>query len=531
MRTMNGNPERNYIIETLGSGAAMIDYDLDGDLDLYVVNGSALEPIPAGDEPLPRLYRNDGNGRFTDATAKSGLGLPFWGFGAAVGDYDNDGDPDLYVTAWGPNHLFRNNGDGTFSDVAQQAGVDDPRWGTSAAFLDYDGDGALDLFVANYVTFDPTKVPKKGDPNSPCTFHGLTVMCGPRGLPGAVNVLYHNNGDGTFDDVTSDAGLFTEATDYGLGVVTADIDGDGRSDILVANDSTANHYYRNLGNGHFSDDGVVAGFAYSSDGREQAGMGIDVADIDGDGDLDVIVTNFSHDYSTLRLNDGKGILEDVSVRVGLVEPTLRTLGWGTQMVDMDNDGDIDIFIANGHVYPEVEHADIGTTYLQRNQIFENAGDLALKEVLPEAGSDLERVALHRAVAGGDIDGDGDIDFFVTVLNGQPKLLTNESPPASWLEVRLAGHASNRDGVGARATVRSGSRTWVAERAGGRSYLAACDSRLHFGLGRASRVDSLEIRWPSGTRQTIPNPPINRVLSVEEPGPNAPNPASGKTDPS
>jgi len=528
--TVNGNPARNYIIETLGSGAAMLDYDLDGDLDLYVVNGSRLDPSEPGKEPLPRLYRNDGKGLFADVTAASGLQAPFWGFGAATGDYDNDGDPDLYVTAWGPDHLYRNDG-GTFTDVSSQALVRDDRLGSSAAFVDYDNDGALDLFVANYVTFDPTKVPKKGDTGSPCNFRGLTVMCGPHGLQGAVDFLYHNNGDGTFSDVAAAAGLYMGGTYYGLGIVTGDFDGDGRVDILVANDSTPNHFYRNLGDGKFSDDALIAGFAYSNDGREQAGMGIDAADIDSDGDLDVFVTNFSHDYDTLRLNDGKGYLEDVSVRLGLVEPTIRTLGWGTLLFDIENDGDIDIFLANGHVYPEVEEADIGTEYRQRNQIFENLGGLKLAETFPVPGGSLGNVDLHRSVAGGDIDGDGDIDLFVTVLNGQPELLVNESARGSWLGVRLVGRASNRDGVGARLVVRAGGRTWMAERAGGRSYLAASDPRVHFGLGAVRRIDSVDVVWPSGIKQSIVAPPMDAVLTIEEPERPAANSASAKTEPS
>ena len=531
METVNGDLQRNYILETLGSGAALFDYDRDDDLDLYVANGSQLEPFAAGAEPLGHLYRNDGKGHFKDVTKGSGLEIPFWGLGVAAGDYDNDGDPDLLATAWGPDHLFRNNGDGTFTDVAVEAGLNDDRLGASAAFVDYDADGLLDLFVANYVTFDPAKIPKKGDTSSSCTFRGLTVMCGPHGLPGAVDALYHNNGDGTFTDVSAAAGLFMGGIYYGLGVVTGDVDGDGRVDILVANDSTPNHLYRNLGGGKFSDDAIMAGFAYSNDGREQAGMGIDAADIDQDGDLDVFITNFSHDYSTLRLNDGKGFLEDVSVRIGLVEPTIRTLGWGTLMFDMENDGDLDIFIANGHVYPEVDKADIGTTYRQHSKIFENLGDLKLREVLPAPGNDFGAVDLHRSVAGGDIDGDGDIDLFVTVLNGQPELLINESAPGSWLGVRLVGHATNRDGVGARVTVRAGGRVWMAQREGGRSYLSASDPRLHFGLGSAQKVDGVEIAWPSGMKQSIPAPPINTVITVEEPAGNAANSASGKSDPS
>jgi hypothetical protein len=532
LRTTNGDPKSPYIIDTLGSGAALFDYDADGDMDLYFVNGSSLE-IPAGQEPPGALYRNEGGGRFTDVTRQALLEDHFWGFGVASGDYDNDGDPDLYVTAWGPNRLYRNEGDGTFRNVAPEAGVDDPRWGTSAAFLDYDGDGLLDLFAANYVTFDPAKIPRAGDPNSPCAFRGLMVMCGPHGLPGAVNILYHNNGDGTFTDVHEQAGLFMGGTYYGLGVATVDIDGDRRQEILVANDSTANHLYRNLGDGRFVDEGVMAGFSYSNDGREQAGMGIYPADIDNDLDMDVLITNFSHDYTTLRINDGGGMLEDVSVRIGLAEHTLRTLGWGTIIFDPDNDGDRDIFIANGHVYPEVEQADIGTKFLQPCQIFENLGEMKLREVLPapeDRENALHHAATHRALAAGDIDDDGDVDLVVTANNGRPRLLVNESAleggaRGNWLHLRLVGRASNRDGVGVRVIARAGGKSWLAERIGGGSFLSACDPRLHLGLGPNRQVDSMEVTWPSGARQTLGPVQAGRTLILEEPPLPSPGPAA------
>ncbi len=515
IRTTNGDPNPKYIIEVLGSGCALFDYDLDEDLDLYVANGSLLTPMSAGRNPLPALYRNNGQGRFTDVTKGSGLEVPFWGLGAATGDYDSDGDPDLFVSAFGPDHLFRNDGDGSFEDVTREAGLLDDQLGASAAFLDYDGDGHLDLFVANYMRFDASTTPPKGDPAHPCTFRGLMVTCGPLGLPPGSNVLYRNNGDGTFTDANARAGLPTEPEYYALGVVTGDVDGDGLIDILVANDTTPNYFYRNLGAGRFLDDALMAGFALSGDGREQAGMGIDLADLDGDGDQDVYVTNFSHDYSTLRFNDGKGSLEDVTVRMGLVEPTVSSLGWGTLMFDADNDGDLDLFHANGHVYPEVDGADIGTTYIQRNQVFENLGGSVVREVVPAPGSDLEARGLHRGVAGGDLDGDGDIDLVVTVLGGQPRVLFNESDSGSWLMVRLAGRAGNRDGVGARITVRSAGRAWISERRGGRSYLSASDPRVHFGLGGLRDIESIEVRWPGGASQMVLRPGINRTVSIEE----------------
>jgi len=521
MKTVNGDPDRVYIIDTLGSGSAMFDYDLDGDLDIYIANGSLLEPFPPGQDPLAVLYRNDGGLKFTDVTSGSGLELAYWGFGVTAGDFDNDGDPDLYVTAWGPNHLFMNNGDGTFTDIAAAAGVDHDGWGTSTAFFDYDLDGLLDLFVVNYVDFDPAKIPAKNDPDSPCIFRGMNVECGPHGLTPSVDILYHNNGDGTFSDVSRKAGILSDEGYFGLGIVTVDLDGDGLQDALVANDSSPNNFYRNQGDGTFIDEGVMSGFAYSSDGREQAGMGIYSADLDEDGDLDMFVTNFSHDYSTLQINEGGGFLEDASLRLGLVEPTVRSLSWGAMLLDLDNDGDLDIFTANGHVYPEVDAADMGTSYRQRNQIFENLGNLQFREMMPSEDGEnpvgLEHADLHRGVAGGDLDEDGDIDLFVTVQNGQPRLLINETTSqGGWLRVRLVGHASNRDAVGARVTVRGGGRSWVAERQGGGSYLSASDPALHFGLGGVKKVDEITIRWPSGTVQSVQPAGINRSILVEEP---------------
>ena len=521
IQTTNGNLERRYIIETIGSGAALLDFDRDGDLDVYVVNGSRLEPPGDGPQPVAALYRNDGSGKFTDVAPAAGLSIPFWGFGAAVGDYDNDGDPDLLVTAFGPDKLFRNNGDGTFTERGVAAGLDSPRWGTSAAFFDPDQDGLLDIYVANYITFDAASIPVKGDPNSPCRFRNLTVMCGPNGLPGAIDHLYHNNGDGTFTDVASSAGLFTEGKYYGLGVTTVDIDADGRQDILVANDSTPNHYYRNLGGMRFEDEGMMSGFAYSSDGREQAGMGIDAGDIDGNGTMDIYITNFSHDYATLRLNDGAGMLEDATVRLGLAEPTIRTLGWGTLMLDMDNDGDLDLFLANGHVYPEVDTADIGTSYLQPNQIFEQIGPLKFREVTADEVPALGIRSRHRGLAAGDLDGDGDIDLLVTVLDGPPELLLNESRGGSWIGLRLVGRTSNRDAVGARVKLRAGERTWLLERRGGGSYLSASSPVLTAGLGDIKALTAIEVLWPSGARQTLEGLALGRTHTLVEPSDRAP----------
>jgi len=514
--TVAATPPWKYIIDNIGTGIALLDYDLDEDLDIFQVQSSALASFP-GPTPTDHLYRNDGRGRFQDVTAEAGVIAPGWGFGVAVGDYDNDGDPDLYVPSWGPNRLFRNDGNGTFREVGTEAGVDDRGWGASAAFFDYDGDGLLDLYVTKYLDFDLDKIPATGDPNHPCNFRGLQVVCGPRGLKPASDILYHNNGDGTFADVSADAGLALDRPYFGLGVVTGDIEGDGDPDIFVANDSSPNYLYRNDGRGHFAEDAVLSGVAYSGDGREQAGMGCDMGDPDGDGDLDIFVNNFSHDYSTLYINDGTGFFEDMSLNAGLVERTIRSLSWGTSFQDLDNDGDEDLFISNSHVYPEADEANIGSTFKQRCQVFLNDGMAFFTELPPAPGSGLERAAAHRGAAFGDIDADGDVDVVVTRMFETPALFRNDLPPGRhWISIRLAGTRSNRDAVGARVWVVAGGKKRLLERKGGGSFESASDPKLHTGLGAVGRVDAVEIRWPSGATESHTGPPVDGTVTFVEP---------------
>jgi hypothetical protein len=509
-----GSPGKETILDTLGTGACWLDFDRDGDLDLFLVNGARLQPRPGDKPPLDALFRNDA-GRFTDIAAAAGLADPRWGVGCAVGDYDADGDPDLFVSHYGPDALHRNNGDGTFTDVAATAGVADPRWGAGAAFADYDGDGWLDLYVANYLEFDPQTAPKHGS-TSNCKFRGMPVMCGPRGLPGTPDALYRNNGDGTFRDVTRQAGLTEGSGYYGLGVVWGDYDNDGDRDLYVANDSTPNLLFRNNGDGTFQEIGIRAGVGYSSDGREQAGMGADFGDADGDGWLDIFVTNFSHDYSTLYRNQGDGFFVDVTFRSGLVQATLPTLGWGTHLFDYDLDGDLDLFLANGHVYPEVDRHDIGTSYAQLNQLFENDGSARFSERSSEAGPGLAIRSSSRAAAMADYDRDGDWDLLVTNIDDSPNLLEYRGARGHWLGVELEGPHPNLRAVGARLALRSAGRRQVREVRPDGSYLSSGDLAVLFGLGGAPKAEGLEVRWPDGTVQSVEVAQVDRYLRLRHP---------------
>ncbi len=513
-----GDPGKEVILDTLGTGACWLDYDGDGDLDLFLANGSRLDLKPGvGSPPLDALFRNDG-GRFTEVAAQAGVADARWGVGCAVADYDADGDQDLFVSHYGPDALYRNNGDGTFTDVGERAGVADPRWGTSAAFADYDGDGWLDLYVANYLDFDPASVPRRGSGTN-CKFRGVPVFCGPRGLPGTPDVLYRNNGDGTFRDASRSAGLRGDERFYGLGVVWGDYDNDGDPDLYVANDSTPNLLYRNNGDGTLQEIGVRAGVGYSGDGREQAGMGADFGDYDNDGRLDILVTNFSHDYVTLYRNGGDGYFSDVSFKAGLVEPTLPTLGWGTRFFDYDLDGDLDLFVANGHVYPEVDRQDIGTSYLQPKHLFENTGGRYVERT-HQGGPGLDSRRSSRAAAFADFDEDGDLDILVTNIDGAPELLESRGAHGHWLGVALRGSRPNLGAVGARLTIVAGGRRQIREVRGDGSYLSYSDPRALFGLGEVGRVESLEVRWPDGRLQTLQVPGIDRYVTFSHP--NAPS---------
>jgi len=509
--------DKGWLVEAMGSGAAWLDYDGDGLLDLYLVNGSTFDAAPGSAEPS-RLFRATGGGRFVDVTAAAGAGHRGWGQGVAVGDIDNDGDPDLFLTAYGPDVLYRNDG-GRFTDVTAAAGVaGGDAWGTAAAFFDMENDGDLDLYVGNYMDGDPRRVPRRGSEAARsvhCTYRGIPVFCGPLGRVPQPDVLYRNDGRGKFTDVTRQAGMALAEPRYALGVVTADLDADGDQDVYVANDSVSNSLWRNDGRGRFTEVAVPLLVALNADGRAQAGMGTDAGDYDGDGWLDLVVTNFSYDWNTLYRSRGGEFFVDDSARAGMLA-TFMELSWGVGFHDFDRDGDLDLFIANGHVYPNVDAHDIGTRFRQRNHLFLNVGGGRLREVGRAAGAGLAVERSFRGAAFADYDDDGDVDVLVTALDEAPLLLRNDGPFAGHaLRLRLVGKRSNRDGVGARVEVVAGGRRVVRERTGGGSYLSASDPRLHVGLGAATRAERVEVRWPSGVRQVLTDVPAGGLVVIEE----------------
>jgi hypothetical protein len=510
-----GGPAKDYIIDEVGSGAAWFDYDNDGNLDLLIVNGSTRERSKTGGDPLVALYRNDGNGRFTDVTARSGLVRRGWGMGVCVADYDNDGFDDLYVTsAVGGNALYRNNGNGTFVDVTRQAGVADAGWSTGCAFGDYDRDGNVDLYVAHYVKFDERAIAKRGE-TAGCRFMTVDVSCGPKGLKGEADVLFHNNGRGGFTDVTRAAGI-NDPGYYGFGVIFTDLDEDGWPDIFVANDSTPNFLFHNNRNGTFSETGLVAGVALSGDGREQSGMGVDAGDYNRDGHFGLVVTHFSHDYTTIYENSGKGFFTDASYTTGVAVGAGRYLGWGVGFVDFENAGRLDLFVSNGHIYPEVDTHGLGTKYRQRKQLFRNLGNKRFQEITEEVGDGLLLEKSSRGAAFGDYDNDGDIDVLVVNLDDRPTLLRNDTAGGNhWVTFQLDGTKSNRDGIGARIRVTANGSTQSAEIHAGGSYLSNNDRRAHFGLGAADRVQQVQIQWPSGLVESASNLPADRFYVARE----------------
>jgi len=522
VKTIFGGEHKNkYLLETTGCGVAFYDYDNDGWLDIFLVNGSRLEGFPAGSEPTSHLFRNNRDGTFTDVTVKAGVAHSGWGQGVCVGDYDNDGWEDLFVTYYGKNVLYHNNGDGTFTDVSQKAGVagKGTRWNTGCAFVDYDRDGRLDLFVANYIDMDiaTAPVPESG----PCLYKSVMVACGPPGLQGGKNILYHNNGDGTFTDVSEAAGIFRSNGTYGLGILTADFDNDGWLDIYVANDSTASALYRNKGNGTFEDVAVEAGCALSPDGKPQAGMGVSAADYDLDGNLDLVKTNFAGDTPSLYHNLGGGNFEDATFTAGLGAHT-QFLGWGCGFLDFDNDGWPDILICNGHVYPEVEQLKTEAGYAQRKLLYRNLRNGHFADVSLNAGSGISDPVAARGCAFGDFDNDGDIDVVVNTVNDYPQLLRCDSTlQNNWIKVRTIGTKSNRSGIGARLKCiahfpnESKPHQQIDEVRSGGSYISQSDLRLHFGLGKAEKVDTLEIRWPSGHVDALKDIKANQLIFVKE----------------
>jgi hypothetical protein len=521
-RNLFGVAEKPYIIESTGNGAAWLDYDNDGRLDLFVANGSTLDRQAKGTPgPGNSLYHNEGDGKFSDVTEKSGLKGGYWGSAVAAGDYDNDGLTDLFVTTvLESNHLYRNNGNGTFTDATSKAGVGGgTRSSASAAWLDHDRDGDLDLFVTNYVTFDPAYIDKV----SPyCLWKGLRVYCGPVGVPADGDTFYRNNGDGTFSDATSEAGLDKQKL-KSLGVVAADFDGDGLPDLYVAADSTINALFRNKGDGTFEDVSLLSGAGYSQDGRAQSGMGVDVGDYDGDGRPDLFVTNFQDDYNTLYRNEGGFLLTDVTNQANLAQASFTRLGWGTAFRDFDNDGLLDLFVANGHVYPQVDAAAIPESYAQQNQLFRNTGRGRFADVTAGAGGAMQVIKGSRGAAFADYDNDGRMDLVIVNIDDSLSLLRNATTnDHHWLTVQLVGVRSNRAGLGASLKLKVGNRTLIREIRTSGSYASSNDPRAHFGLGSAESVESLVIEWPSGKRQKLETVPVDRILVVhEDSGPEGP----------
>lgn len=510
-----GKDTKKYIIETTGTGIAIFDYDNDGWPDIFFVNGTTLEGFPKGQEPTNHLYRNNHDGTFTDVTAQAGLAASGWGQGVCVGDYDNDGWEDLYVTYYGKNRLYHNE-HGVFTEVAEKAGVagTGKAWGSGCAFVDYDRDGHLDLMVANYVDFDLSTAPTPGERPS-CMWKGVPVMCGPRGLAGAKNILYRNRGDGTFEDVTRKAHIDQTDGHYAFSVSTFDYDDDGWPDIYVACDSTPAILYHNNRDGTFTDVGVTAGAAFNEDGREQAGMGSTIGDYNGDGRLDIFKTNFSDDTSTLYRNNGDGTFDDVTTAAGLGLYT-KYLGWGTMFFDFDNDGWPDLILVNGHVYPEVDKQNLGSNYEEPRILYHNLGNGTFSDISANAGPAITTVASSRGVAIGDLWNDGKLSAVISNMNEPPSLLVNQVRSSNhWIAIRTVGTKSNRDGIGARVSVKAGARTLVDEVRSGSSYISNNDMRVHFGLGATAKVDFVQIRWPSGLVERFENVPIDSIQTLKE----------------
>jgi hypothetical protein len=544
-RLISGTPAKDYILEAPGAGCAFLDYDRDGWLDIYLVNGSTIEALRGkANRPRAALYRNNRDGTFTDVTIKVGVANYAWGQGVCVGDFDNDGWTDIYVTNFGRNRLYRNNHDGTFTEIAEKAGVALGGWSAGCAFGDYDGDGRLDLFVAGYIDFDIDHPPppatgevtasgeRKAQEKtgggmgasysaglSYCQYRGRRVMCGPRGLKGAPDHLFRNNGDGTFTEVSERAGVADRAGYYGFGVAWFDYDDDGKLDLIVANDSTPNYLYHNKGDGTFEEVGYLSGTALNENGREQACMGVAIGDYDGDGRDDIHLTNFSDDSNVLYHNDGGGNFTEMTFQTGLGEITLPFLGWGTNFFDYDHDGWLDLLIANGHVYPAVDQADWGTSYKQRLLLFRNLKGKFF-EVGSSAGQALCAPRAARGSAVGDFDNDGDLDILLNNLDDAPSLLRNDGGHQSghWLTLRLIGEVAQkcpRDALGSVVFCTANGQRRRAEVASGRSFNSQSDLRVHFGLGAATRVERLEVRWANGQTAEYAIKGVDQFVTIEQ----------------
>jgi hypothetical protein len=523
-----GDPDRkDYIFEVKGGGVGALDYDGDGWIDLVFTQGSTLERVRNGTSPGPALYRNRGDGTFEDVTRKAGLTKGFWGVGVTAADYDNDGWVDLYFTSLGEDVLYHNNGDGTFTDVTAAAGIHAPAWTSSAAFGDFDGDGLLDVYVAGYLDVGPDKLPQ-GRAGGTCSYLGRPVLCGPRGLPGAPDYFFHNDGNGTFSERSEASGAVDRARYFGLGVVAADLDDDGDLDIYVGNDATPNYVFVNRGDGHFDERGFESGLAVSGDGNEQASMGVDAADYDNDGRLDVYATHFANDASTLYHGLGGLLFADETQKAGIQTPEWPLVSWGTRFVDVDEDGWKDIVHTNGHVYPYLRTPANGESYEEPAlKIYRNDRDGTFTDVSAEAGPDAEQPAVGRGAAFADLDNDGDVDVVVARLDGRPIVLRNDTAPRHWLTFRLVGHRSNRDAIGARLTVRTAtlSQVWEIKRTVG--IYSCSDPRAHFGLGEAGTADLVRVRWPSGKVDEFRDVAADRHYLVDEEKGLSPEPIRGR----
>ena len=510
-----GVDRKRFILETKGNGVAFLDYDEDGWLDVYLTNGSRIEGFPTGQEPTGHLFHNNRDGTFTDVTASSGLAHPGWQTGVCVGDFDNDGHEDILLTYWGQNRLYHNNGDGTFTDVTVRAGLKQSRtrWGAGCNFLDYDKDGKLDIFVANYVEFDPRDATGPGA-SKDCQWKGMPVLCGPRGLLPGRNVLYHNSGDGTFADVSESSGI-AKSTGDAIGSVSFDFDNDGWPDIYVANDSTPSELYHNNHNGTFSEIAQDVGAAFSADGDVQGGMGLAVGDYDADGWLDIFKTNFSDDTPNLYHNIGGGKFDDVVFSAGLGTLT-SFVGWGAGFVDVDNDGWLDLLYVNGHVYPEVDRYKMDSAYRQPRVLYRNLGTGRFENVSSRAGPAFSERFSSRGAAFGDFNNDGLIDVVIANMNDKPSLWLNDTANSNHaILLSLTGTRSNRSAIGARVRVLTGGHSQIAEVHSGDSVMSMSDLRLHFGLGNASRVDAIEISWPSGLLERLRDLPVDQIIFLKE----------------
>jgi enediyne biosynthesis protein E4 len=521
-----GVPEKNFVVETNGSGVCLIDFDNDGWLDIYLVNGATFNSLDGKEEPPhAALFRNNHDGTFTEVAQKAGVANDRWGYGCSVADYDNDGWPDLFVGNYGKNRLYHNNHDGTFTDVAEKAGVQLGNWSTGSAWGDYDGDGLLDLYVAGYVHLDRDNLPVDGSKAMNyafCRYRGVSVNCGPRGLPGEADHLFHNNGDGTFTDVTMEAGVQDKQPYYGFTAIFVSLNANGRPDLVVGNDSEPNYLYINKGEGTFEDDSYSSGFALNDEGREIASMGIASGDYENNGRLDFFVTDFGDDYKVLYRNDGNNSFSDVSYKAGIARTTIPFVGWGDGFLDYDNDGWLDLFMVNGHVYPQVDQYKWGTSFAERPLLFHNVEDLKGKgrrfEYMPPVrGTGLATVISGRGAAFGDLFNDGKIDVVINPIDGPPVLLRNVNPDHHhWVEVQLVGGPQGpRDATCATAFLTANGMRQRQDVLASGSYISSNDRRLHFGLGDATDAGSLEIHWPSGKRETMKLPQVDRIYTVTE----------------